>query len=146
VNCFAVRISAGLAWQTLPTPSSALAGRNAGYLLAGNLVEEANLRLQQRIERFERRLLDLESAAARFQAATRKSPGAATGKDSGRQAGSRTIAAKSTRRPGVSLAFGNGESLIFLPRDKGAAQFSSYRHFLQKLRRRFQLMRIAKSQ
>ena len=145
VNRLAARIFACLAGQSLPSATSALSGGNAAYLLAENVMEEANLRLQYGIERLERRLLDLESATTRFQAASQKPPSTSTAKALSLHARSEASAPKVTRHPGVSLTLGDGESLIFLPHDNEATQFRSFRHFLQKLRKRFQPTRIAKS-
>ena len=141
VNRLATRMSAWISEQSSFPSAAAVVRIDASHPLGGNLVEETSLRLQNAIERVEQRLLDLELTTSRFQTSLATSPAAGTSTSPFHANPPQTKPGKAS---GVSLAVGQGESLIFLPQESGIAPLRTYRHFLQKLRKRFQPARIAK--
>jgi len=144
VNRLATRMSTWIAEQSSFPSAAAVVGIHAGHPLAGSLVEETSLRLQNAIERVEQRLLDLEHTTSRFQTSLTTSPTAQVSIPAAPSFRSSTLPAKPGKASGVSLTVGQGESLIFLPHERGITPLHTYRNFLQKLRKRFQPARIAK--
>jgi hypothetical protein len=145
VNRLATRMSTWISEHSSYSGAVAVVGMEAAHPLTGNLVQETSLRLQNAIERVEQRLLDLEHTASRFQTTLTASPAAQRSIASSAQFGSNPLPAKAGKGSGVSLALGQGESLILLPHERGITPLRTYRNFLQKLRKRFQQARIAKS-
>jgi hypothetical protein len=109
------------------------------------MVEETSLRLQNAIERLEQRLLDLEHTTGRFATTLATSPVTEVSIASTPQFRANPLPSKPGKASGVALALGQGESLIFLPHERGITPLRTYRNFLQKLRKRFQSGRIAKN-
>jgi len=147
VNRLAARISGGNAGQS-PGFIGDLAEwemKVARFATAG-IAGETSLRLENAIDRLERRLLDLEQIASRPAVATRESAATLVSKASVPQPGSHPSAALHGKHSGVSLTVGAGESLIFLPHEKGVAKFPTAGHFLAKLWKRMQPARMAKGE
>ena len=144
VNRLATRMSTWIDEQSSFPGATAVVGIHAAHPLTGNLAEESSLRLQNAIERVEQRLLDLEHTTSRFQTTLAPSPTAHVSIASSPQFRSSMTPAKPGKASGVSLTVGQGESLIFLPHERGITPLHTYRNFLQKLRKRFQPARIAK--
>jgi len=144
VNRLATRMSTWIAEQS-PFPGGAVVRIDTTHPLAGNHVEETSLRLQNAIERVEQRLLDLEHTTSRFQSTLATPPAAQVSITSTAQFRSNPPQAKPGKASGVSLTVGHGESLIFLPHENGVDRLHPYRNLLQKLRKRFRPVRIAKS-
>src|SRR5437867_5066736 len=117
---------------------------HAAELAPGDLIRETNARLQNALDRLERRLLDLDHAAGQSSTAAQL-PHTQGPMASSLPVGPKILAPKPAKASGVSLTLGAGESLIFLPHEKGITQFRSWRNSLQKLWKRFQPARIAKS-
>ncbi len=145
VNRLATRMSTWISEQSAFPGAAAVLGMDAVNPLSGKLVHETSLRLQNAIERVEQRLLDLEHTTSRFQTTLAASPGAHGPIGSTAPFRPCPPPAKAVMTSGVSLAVGQGESLIFLPHEKELAPLYTYRNFLQKLRKRLQPERVAKS-
>jgi hypothetical protein len=145
VNRLATRMSAWISEQS-PYPGAAvILGTDATHPLTGNMIDETGLRFQNAIERLEQRLFDLEHTTGRFKTTLNSSPAAQASIDAAPQYRSNPLPTKPAKASGVSLALGQGASLIFLPHERGSMPFRTYHSFLQKLRKRFQPERIAKS-
>ncbi len=145
VNRLATRMSGWISEQSSFSGAVAVVGTDAEHPLTGSMVEETSLRLQNAIKRLEQRLLDIEHTTSRVQTTLTTSPAAEVSIASTAQFRSNPVPAKPGKASGVSLALGQGESLIFLPHEGGITPFRTYRNFLQKLRKRFPPARIAKS-
>jgi hypothetical protein len=143
VNRLATRMSTWNSERASFPGTVGTVGLDAAHPLTGNLLEETNLRLQNAIEHLEQRLLDLEHTSNRVQA-TLTSP-ASPVTIAPAHFGSSALPAKPGKASGVSLSIGQGESLIFLPHEREIAPLRAYQSFLQKVRKRLQPARIAKS-
>ena len=143
VNRLATQISSWVSEQS--SFSGAVVATDAAHPLTGNMVEETGLRLQNTIERLEQRLLALEQTTDRFPTTLTTSPDAQESIASTAQIRSNPLPSKPGKASGVALALGQGESLIFLPHERGITPLGTCRNFLQKLRKRLHLARIAKS-
>jgi len=145
VNRLATRMSTWISEQSSFPGSATVVRIDTTRPLAGNLVDESSLRLQNAIERVEQRLLDLEHTTNRFQTTLATPPTAQASIGSTAQFRSNPPQAKPGKAAGVSLTVGQGASLIFLPHESEITPLHTYREFLQKLRKRFQPAKIAKS-
>jgi len=143
VNRLATRMSAWNSERASFPGTVATVELDATNPLAGNLVEETNLRLQNVIEHLEQRLLDLEHTSNRVQA-TLISPASPVSFPPAHFRSS-ALPARPGKASGVSLTIGQGESLIFLPHEREITPLRAYQGFLQKVRKRLQPARIAKS-
>jgi len=115
----------------------------AALQLTGTTVQETRMRLQNAIDRLERRLLDLEQTANPFPAAAQTTPLSAA-RTPVLPSGSKSTAVRLAKTTGVSLTLGEGESLIFLPHENGDDRFRTWRSFRQKMSKWLPLARDAK--
>ena len=145
VNRLATRMSGWISEQSSFSGAAAGVGSDAAHSFTGNRVEETSLRLRNAIKRLEQRLLDFEHTTSRFQTTLTTSPVTQVSIASTAHLPSNPPPSKPGKASGVSLALGQGESLIFLPHEGGTTPLSSYRNFLHKLRKRFQPARMTKS-
>ena len=145
VNRLATRMSGWISEQSSFSGAAAVVGTDAAHPLTGNMVEETSVRLQNAIERLEQRLLDLEHTTGRFPTTLTTSPVTEVSIVSSAQIRSNPLPSKPGKASVVALALGQGESLIFLPHERGLTPLRTYRNFLQKLRKRLHPARIAKS-
>ena len=143
VNRVATQVSTWISQQPSYDGAAALVGTEA-RALTGNRPEKTGLRLQYAIERLEQRLLDLEHATSRVPTTLSAPPVAQVTIASATHLRSHAVPAKPGKASGVSLAVGQGESLIFLPHEQEITPLHNYRNLLQKLRRRFQPERLTK--
>jgi hypothetical protein len=145
VNRLATRMSNWIAEQSVFPGPATVVRIDEAHAHSSNLIEESSSRLQNAIERVEQRLLDLEHAASRFQTSLATPSAAQVSTVLTPQFRSNPTRAKTGKASGVSLTVGQGESLMLLPHESGIDRLHSYRSFMQKLRKRFQPERIAKS-
>jgi len=138
-------MSAWISEQSSFSGAVAVVGTDAAHPLTGSMVEETSVRLQNAIERLEQRLLDLEHTTGHFPTTLITSPVTQVSIASTAHLPSNPPPSKPGKASGVALALGQGESLIFLPHEREITPLGTYRNFLQKLRKRFQPGRIAKS-
>jgi len=141
VNRVATRVSSWISQQPSYDSAVAVLGTEAHV---GNRAEKTSLRLQYAIERLEQRLLDLEHATSRIPTTVSAPPVGQVTIASATHLRSHAVSTKPGKPSGVSLAVGQGESLIFLPHEQVLTPLHSYRNLLQKLRRRFQPERVTK--
>jgi hypothetical protein len=144
VNRLAARISGWISEQSAYPGAAVILGTDAAHPLAGNMIDETGLRFQSAIERLEQRLLDLEHTTSRSKSTLNSSPAAQASLAAAPQYRSNPFPTKPAKASSVSLAIGQGESLIFLPHEREITPLDTYHSFLQKLRKRFQPARIAK--
>jgi len=143
VNRVATQVSTWISQQPSYDGASAVVGMET-HALTGNRAEKTSLRLQYAIERLEQRLLDLEHATNRIPTTLSAPPVAQVAIASATHLRSHVVSSKPGKASGVSLAVGQGESLIFLPHEQEITPLHRYRNVLQKLRKRFQPERVTK--